>query len=81
MTCNDYSPTPQCSNLLPYEFPLVPTLLNLGSPGTFHTCKQAQPNHETYTPLGFILFSMLYDHGKASLPMRELWKLGAYQYR
>ena len=81
MTWNDYSPTPQCSNLLPYAFRLVPPLLNLGSPGTLHTCEQAQPDHETYTPLGFILFIMLADHRKASLPMRELWKIGAYQYR
>ena len=44
-------------------------LLNLGSPGTIHTCKQAQPDHAAYTPLGSILFSMLSDHCKASLLM------------
>ena len=79
MTWNDYSPTPQCSNLLPYTFWLVPPLLNLGSPETLHTCEQAQPNHETYATLGFILFIMLAYHRKASLLMRELWKIGAYQ--
>ena len=81
MTWNDYSPTPQCSNLLPYAFWLVPPLLNVGSPGILHTFKQAQPDHETDTPLGFILFSMLADHRKASLPKQELWKLGTYQDR
>ena len=79
MTWNDYSPNPQCSNIMPYAVWLVPPLLNLGSPGTLHTCEQAQLEHEKYTPLGFFLFSMLADHWKASLPMRELWKLGAYQ--
>ena len=76
MTWNNYSPIPQCSNLLPYTFGLVPPLLNLGSPGILHTCEQAQPYHEIYTPLGFILFIMLADHRKASLLMQELWKLG-----
>ena len=79
MALNNYSLTPQFSNLLPYAFWLVPPLLNLGSPGTLHTCKQAQLEHETYTPLEFIFFSMSVDHRKASLPMQELWKLGAYQ--
>ena len=77
MTWNNYSPTPQCSNILPYAFRLVPPLLNLGSPVTLHTYEQAQPDHETYTPPGFILFSKLADHQKASPPMQELWKLGA----
>ena len=81
MTWNNYSPTSQCSNLLPHAFRLVPPLLNLGSPGTLHTCEQAQPDHETYTPLLFILFSMLSEHRKATLLMQELWKLGAYQDR
>ena len=81
MNWNDYSPTPQCSNILPYAFQLVPPLLNLGIQGTLHTCKHAQPDHAKYTYLELILFSILDDHRKASLPMRELWKLGAYQDR
>ena len=81
MTWNNYSPTPQCSNLLPYAVRLVPTLSNLGSPETLHTYEQAQPDHETYTPLGFILFSMLADHHKEIILMQELWKLGAYKDR
>ena len=79
MNWNDYSPTHQCSNIPPYAFRLVPPLLNLDIPGTLHTCEQDQPDHDTCTPLGFMLYSMLADHRKASLPMRELWKLGAYQ--
>ena len=81
MTWNKYPLTPNFSNILPYAFRLLPPLLNLGSPGTLHTCEQDQPDHETYTPLGFILFSMLADRRKESLPMQELWKLGAYQDR
>ena len=81
MTWNDYSLTPQCSNILPYAFQLVPPLLNLGIPGTLHTCEQAQPYHETYNPLELILFSMLTGNRKESLLMRELWKLGTYQDR
>ena len=74
MTWNDYSPTPQRSNHLLYEFRLVPPLLNLGIQGNLHNCEHAQPEHATYTPLGFILFSMLADHRKASLPM-QVWSL------
>ena len=79
MTQNDYSRTPQCSNILTYAFWIVPPLLNLGIPGTLHTCEHAQPDYEKYTPLGFILFIMLADRHKASLPIRYLWKLGTYQ--
>ena len=81
MTCNKYSPSPQCSTLLPYAFWLVTPLLNLGRPGTFHTYEQSKPYHTKHTPLGFILFVILADHWKASLLMQKLWKLGAYQDR
>ena len=79
MTWKNYSPTPQCSNILPCAFWIVPPLLNLGILGTLPACKQAQPDHAKYTKLGFIFFSMLSDYWKESLPMLELWKLDAYQ--
>ena len=81
MTWNDCSAIPQFYNLLPYAFRLVPPLLNLGSPGTLHTCKHAQPDHTTYTNLGLILFRMLSDNHKESFSIWELWKLCAKQYR
>ena len=81
MTWNYYLPTPQCSNALPYTFQLEPPLLNLGIPGTLYICKSYQLDHATYTTVGFILFIMLDDHNKESLPMQEISKLGAYQNR
>ena len=56
MTWKDYSPTPQCSNLLPYVFWLVPPRLNLGSPGTLHTCDHTHMDYATFNTLGLIFF-------------------------
>ena len=62
-----------------YVFQLVPPLLNLGSQGTLHTYKQAQPDHATYTTLVLMLFSLLYDQCNEILLMQELWTLITYK--